>query len=63
MKERSGNLDVDDDAENDNGTKKRLCIFFFLFSFCFVSSTFGPVITALSGTGQQNNEINFSSLH
>ena len=30
MKERSGNLDVDDDAENDNGTKKRLCIFFFI---------------------------------
>ena len=37
--------------------------FFFFFSFCFVSSTFGPVITALSGTGQQNNEIYFSSLH
>ena len=27
MKERSDNLGVDDDAENDNGTKKRLCIF------------------------------------
>ena len=64
MKERSGNLDVDDDAENDNGTKKRLCIFIYLFSFCFVSSTFGPVITVLSGTGvtgQQNNEIYYSA--
>ena len=28
MKEGSDNLGVDDDAENDNGTKKRLCIFF-----------------------------------
>ena len=33
MKERSSNLDVDDDAENDNGTKKRLCIFFFFLVF------------------------------
>ena len=32
MKERLDNLGVDDDAENDNGTKKRLCIFFFLIS-------------------------------
>lgn len=53
MKDRSDNLGVDDDAENDNDTQKRP-FFFIFFSFCFFSSTFGPVITVLSGTGQQN---------
>lgn len=54
MKDRSDNLGVDDDAENDNDTQKRPFFLFFIFSFCFLSSTFGPVITVLSGTGQQN---------